>query len=466
MGIEKFNKFIESYEGVYRTKYDYIIIDGDNLLWIVIQGTLSKFRKNYKSVWDNGINIELLHQINSIVNESVNSIMIRVNQYAMKYKCDKIVIVFDPDNTPDYQINVDKIDSEFISIFQQDIKNGKLIYNLKSEEQTRRINSKLYSDDKYLKDIDNSTIVSKEYVKNIYKQCTFFINNVRLLFHPILFKFIQRTNHTFVFSKDEADLVIKNYIYNVNESDKHFLVISTDTDYYILFGDTPNVDVTAFYKMNHGEISDSLIYNPYNIFKTFFDKYYNFEYVIRLAPLFGNDYTTTKAKGSSYFKNRILTTDKPNEILSLFNIDNTFNNLSSSHRASKIRKFYECVKDIFSGESPISIKALDNLIMRYDKEYFNKYYLSTTIYSNWREYGHYNIAHETAHDIEMKLDEAFGVLFERIYEEFDGHLIMNINVNIHERIDDESLQEFECSEEMYLKMIENEYDSDEDVFLN
>ena len=72
MGIEKFNKFIESYEGVYRTKYDYIIIDGDNLLWIVIQGTLSKFRKNYKSVWDNGINIELLHQINSIVNESVN----------------------------------------------------------------------------------------------------------------------------------------------------------------------------------------------------------------------------------------------------------------------------------------------------------------------------------------------------------------------------------------------------------
>ena len=66
----------------------------------------------------------------------------------------------------------------------------------------------------------------------------------------------------------------------------------------------------------------------------------------------------------------------------------------------------------------------------------------------------------------MKLDEAFGVLFERIYEEFDGHLIMNINVNIHERIDDESLQEFECGEEMYLKMIENEYDGDEDVFLN
>ena len=188
--------------------------------------------------------------------------------------------------------------------------------------------------------------------------------------------------------------------------------------------------------------------------------------MIRLAPLFGNDYTTTKTKGSSYFKNRILTTDKPNEILSLFNIDSTFNNLSSSHRASKIRKFYECVKDIFNGESPISIKTLDNLIMRYDKEYFNKYYLSTTIYSNWREYGHYNIAHETAHDIEMKLDEAFGVLFERIYEEFDGHLIMNINVNVHERIDDESLQEFECGEEMYLKMIENEYDGDEDVFLN
>lgn len=472
MGIERFNKFIEQFEGVYRSHYDHIIIDGDNLLWITIQSTLSKLRKNYGCQWTNGIKIQILTQINEIITETVDAILVRIHYYSYKYKCEKISIVFDPDNSPDYVIDVNKIDNNFKDLFKNDINDeGRLIYKLKSEEQTRRKVMNSYSDDKSLNDIDNcSTIVSKEYVKNIYKQCTFFISNIKLLFHPILFSLILKSvdnkRLTFVFSKDEADLVIKNYVHdmmNTKSDDELFLVISTDTDYYVLFGDTPNVDVTAFYKMNNGTITSSLVYNPYTIFKTFFKEYYDYEYIIRLAPLFGNDYTT---HGSN--KDRILTADRTDNVLSIFNMDGEFDSLAYAHRTSKIKKFYDKVHDHCPVERPFKITTFDNLILRYDKEYFTRYYLSTMIYSNWKAYGRYNVYNKSIDEIEFDIEKSLIQLFNKVYDELGSKLVMNLNTNIRETINDDMIHEFDTVEDMLLILYDMmfKYMDDENIFLD
>lgn len=282
-------------------------------------------------------------------------------------------------------------------------------FDIKKEEQDKRKSQ--HSKDKQVKRIldDIASIgIDEDYidiVNNLFHQA-FFYNHFgnmlklgRIILLHIEEAFVGRKLFI-IDAKDEADLVIKNIAKNnitsllpSDGSDvplsvipsihpdatstipagtiDYTLIISMDTDYYVLFSDTPTVHCRA--------ICDDFIYSPYKCWKGYLASAYSYDAVIRCSALFGNDYTIHESV--TFAK------DHPEDMQCLFNIDSKhkFTNLYKNAR----KKIYHVVANCHDPPAvdectPLSL--IDSLIHDYNIVYFRKYFISTIVYKNWNVY--------------------------------------------------------------------------------
>ena len=216
---------------------------------------------------------------------------------------------------------------------------------------------------------------------SIFKQSYCFKNSSELLrLSWIILKSIDMKFHKdgikIVDAIDEADLVIKN-IANEFDEDVSILILSTDTDYNILFSDMPNVDVASLMNIN-------TIYNPHNCWKQILGDAFSYDAVIRFAPLLGNDYTV---------KECIVSAKNYEDVISLLNANGKFNTLKRYSR----KKIYKLVQNVKTPEGPTDLEYLDDIIYNWNSDYFKRYYVSNIIYSNWMLYNKYNSIPKKSH---------------------------------------------------------------------
>ena len=145
------------------------------------------------------------------------------------------------------------------------------------------------------------------------------------------------------------------------------LIMSRDSDYHILFADMENVYCS--------ELSvKSNIYNPNQLWKFLLKENFSYDYVIRIAPILGNDYTV---------HNRIISASNFDDVLSFFNFNGNFNSLKRNGRKT-VGKLVKLIPEVIEGI--ISPSMMDKLLYTYHRKFFDGYYKSVLIYSNWKIY--------------------------------------------------------------------------------
>jgi hypothetical protein len=194
----------------------------------------------------------------------------------------------------------------------------------------------------------------------------------------------------FIQSIDEADLVIKNIGENETNKGNDVLVSSADTDYFVLFANNEKVWVTLNYP-------NSPIYHPvtqwiYNLTdhknnETLVNKNKIYDYVIRFAALFGNDYhisTIISAKDPTYtICNRIIAPMAMNDV---YGEVNKLRNIYKFY-TSGMELYKKCIEPISPDELDIIVQ---DFILKNDKYDFRKYLMSIVIYKNWNRFNKYD----------------------------------------------------------------------------
>ena len=138
-----------------------------------------------------------------------------------------------------------------------------------------------------------------EELKHIYHvlfTCTYFLKRSRLM---KLMSYIQdgvinyvetNTRTEYYCSKGEADIFIKAYHDKYLKDKGRTLVMSNDTDYFMLFAEVANVDVAKLSPFNPRAIT-----NPFNFWsetlQIFDDVRFMRMMIARISALYGNDYT-------------------------------------------------------------------------------------------------------------------------------------------------------------------------------
>jgi hypothetical protein len=148
-----------------------------------------------------------------------------------------------------------------------------------------------------------------------------------------------------------------------NNSKQTVLVLSKDTDYFVLFANSPQVYCSAF---------DSVIFSPYFVWTSFLGVAFSYDLVVRLAPLLGNDYSG---------EGLILIRSSLQSILYLMNINNSFSKLKSENR-TKVKKIFSSMQVKENELTPLS--KIDEVVYNYSKSYFKTYMSSVMIYTNWQ----------------------------------------------------------------------------------
>lgn len=230
------------------------------------------------------------------------------------------------------------------------------------------------------------------------------------------------------------------------------LVISDDTDYFVLFSDVSNVHCRGI--RNHD------VRSPYKCWKTFLGKGYSYDAVIRASAIFGNDYTIHET---------IISAErKPDDLQKLFNIDkqHTLKSLLSNGR-TKIYKILSpwlrqlgYTNDIMTeiGNEPTPLTIIDDIMYSFDINYFRKYFLSTIIYTNWRIYNSCTIRH--TNDIDYVIDVQMNRVFEHLVAihpvvyRWGGSSINVMFDDVMEFL--ETVEEIPCDKELLGKMYVDE----------
>lgn len=190
----------------------------------------------------------------------------------------------------------------------------------------------------------------------------------------------QSTNTPATFSTPNVPPIPKSVIKISSPLDNpmldYTLVISADTDYCVLFSDSPTVHCKS--------LSDEFIYSPYKCWKAFLGSAYSYDAAIRAAALFGNDYTT---------KLKIVSANNhPDDMRMLFNVSEKWR-MTDIKRLSGMKTLYKVASGMvdefrsnYDTNSPTPLGFIDHIIHEWDIKYFRKYFLSTIIYKNWNEY--------------------------------------------------------------------------------
>ena len=397
MGIKDLNKLFERCEQEPRNKYyRTIIYDGYNVLFQTLHSELSKLKKSgfLVTAWES-LNMDMMTQIVSLVQNSVKTIVDLVTDQFNHDELRQVFFVIDGAEEPTYKItNQMKMNVKYLDTVDEELKNGVTIeINIKADEQKNRkaATDKSETMARQIGFINNYSELSEEEksdLVHIFMQSYAFnnTNNLIGLSDYIIKCIIDRLKEykfSVINSIDEADLVIKNIAVGECEPTEPILIVSADTDYNVLFADMPNVDTTSLMKRG-------IVYNPHKCWQTIFKNFENicdYEHIIRLAPLFGNDYTA---------KESILSAVNCEDALTFMN--GQIKRLQGGRKAKKITKIVNGVlAEKYNHQ--LTLDEIDDIIYEWNEDYFRRFYLSTVIYANWECFNRFNVMPKPTADV-------------------------------------------------------------------
>lgn len=426
-------------------EFQSMVVDGNNLIVTFLYTAKTKVEKDYPLNEWQGFSIDIVKQTRYILLEAYKMIINELNRFVNKYKLNDIWITFDPTKNMRYNILLDKfnlIDKSYFDTLKPDNKNV-VSLNLKEEEHKKREQSRNLSRDKihttenhiensdYYKDIGDIKLVKELFKQSYgYNDMTLLHKLSRMLQKALISKsrFTLGVNfqderedfinlHTnvdincklyTVRAKDEADLVIKNICNDIdiiNSGLTKILVMSKDTDYKVLFADSPNIFITDLHCDGY-----TPLFHPYSAWREVLPKELTtrsiYDYVIRFAPIFGNDYTT----GHSI----INLSDTSNGIEQLKALL-TFKGANISKRST----LYKFISAFSETNGIISTNELDNRIKTFmDNGYYIKYLQSVVIYKNFNYFCNFEISTKRF-DFDVNLDFVYNSIliptFDALY---------------------------------------------------
>lgn len=418
MGIKDLNKLLVTLKHEYYNdiSFKYIVIDGNNFISSYLCSAA-----NYINGCESIDNIFMKTKL--LISNVINMITQEINKFTEKFHTKEVWIVFDP---KELKYNIDKntftfIDNEYLMNNYNNID----VLVSKDEERNKRISSNKKRIDELFstfKNLHEDETTNEEELKK-----SFAYNDQSLLFKllPIVQELLLCTMNDmddyitrFCQSDNvEADLVIKNVIESLHiiSPNDNTLLISKDTDYKILFANNENVYITDSLRCSWNV--NKIIINPYNIWNNMFTEIPTnmlYDYLIRLSPLFGNDYNSK------------------NGIISLNNESNRFLLPYLFHKTLLIEGLHElkCKKkkptdfikfvnyivtmnneDVVESTHVISLKDFDNYVKQYainisNDNLYRSYFETITIYSNWKKYNDYKILH---------INNSVNIIYEKLY---------------------------------------------------
>ena len=413
-----------------------MIADGNNLIMNSLCSAKSKIEKQYPLVEWQGFSIDIVQQTKLILFEAYRMILTELNNFQKHYDIKEIWIVFDPTKDMHYDIDVntfDLIDPEFF-ISQQQSTNI-ISLHLKEDEHRKREQSRTFSKDKmkntinsitnsdYYKQLADTTILTAVYQQSYgYNDITLLHKLQRMLQKALIAKSRFNLHLNFIDeredyinlntnidinskiytikSKSEADLIIKNIANNltiINPTD-NILIMSKDTDYKVLFADLSNVYIAGL----HYDYNNSL-FHPYSAWRSILPTANNvYEYAIRFAPIFGNDYTCGKG-----IITLTETTDSISLVKSLLTLDPTGLNKRST--------LYKVIISANKTSDILSPTDLDMVIKAFDSSYYCKYLESVIIYTNFIQYQQFEISTKYF-DFDENLDFVYNNIIKPAFQ--------------------------------------------------
>ena len=385
MGIKNLNILINNYSSSTKPPktFHYMVIDGNNLIISYLSSAMSVMSDN----------IDIAEQTSFILKCCYSMIVEELDKFVKRYKINEIWIVFDPNRKITYNIDpntFDVIDKDMFNNTEPFVLNAKDDEHIK-REKSRNSTVKQFDDDnkrelygyrninmlhKLLRTIQKALVGLSRFVLNVntLDEEKDYLNE---LYYP-------KEDYKLYIAKsenNEADFVIKNLCedFSILHDDYNILVVSKDTDYKVLLCDLRNVWISDL------RVYSNQIVNPYNTWRKFFEPLVDisddemFDYVIRLAPLFGNDYTSGCGSIIS-----ITDKDKNNDkmnlpILLLFD--------PSIH--CKINKRTNLGKFLLSYNYSLT---LDENVKNFNKSLYTYYIQSVLLYTNYKFFREFKIS--------------------------------------------------------------------------
>lgn len=439
MGVTGLNNIIKKCPSEHVKQFSRIVIDGSNLIFTILFRHIGILRKEHPIEEWHGVDLNIIQQMRTIVDNSISDAVKYLGYIQRKFRTEQIFLVMDPLSTPIYYISSDMkniLGDDNLSscnhidyIMNKEACDNKdvITLNLKENEQLIRkknankddeINNEIQKiDELELEEESLRTVIQDIFFQSFYFNSTSELLRLsELLLLGIEKHYVENDEKYKVYiinAKSEADLLIKNLalgkhkvegidendeIYKLDEDTKT-LIMSKDTDYFILFSDSPNIYVTNI------SGSDD-IYCPYRCFRFFLGDAYSYDAVIRLSPLIGNDYTSHEG---------IVNTTDITDVQDIFNIDGNRKRLL----ANKRKKIYKILQNFTASndeEDITDLNDIDDMIRKYSEDYFRLYLLSIIIYKNWNVYNECTV--RRTENIEEHYNSVLEKQFKRILGQF------------------------------------------------
>ena len=380
MGIEKLNTLLSN-ATQYSGKFDTIIIDGSNLLITFISAVVSGIkRENHYGPWST-FNQDPVRILYEIINQSTDSILMNLNiiKRTLLNKNGKIIFVIDSSNEPKYIT----YDNQILYLKSDERKIRK-----QKQDRSKTINEQLEKIKLEYGCFVEEECINEDMISNFYLQLDYF-NNVGnyLKLMPLIINNVIKNieNVTFIQAISEADFVIKNLANFYN--DHPVLVMSEDTDYFLLLSDIENAYKTSIK-------TKQPIYYPYEFWKETINYNIDYEELIYIATLIGNDYVSHKSYLTMDSKNG---EKNINRIKGLCNVDN---HLYEDIESSRMKKIKSILQD-FKPESITTTDDFQNIFNNLDQDYRN----AIIIYESWMFNSDYAILTYNENDFDNLLEE-------------------------------------------------------------
>lgn len=318
MGINKLNTLFENatqYQGKFKT----IIIDGTNLIVTQLSAIKSMLLKDHiYSPWAT-INMNIIEQFYKILNDTTNSLITRLQSLKSLLTSDgEILFITDSSEEPKY-ITIDNRVLYMKSIEREKRK--------QSQDRSGKISEQIERIKLEYGVYVNDECINENEIKDLFNQMDFYNNPKHyLMLTDLIIKMLIGKVHstTFIKAISEADFVIKNLAASYNE--QPVLVMSRDSDYYVLLSDLKNVYKT--------DISiGKAIHYPNQIWNEILGFNITQKQLSYVVTLIGNDYV-----GHEQLLSMTDDTDKNiNKIKGLLNISGGFKTEILKSRMKKIK---------------------------------------------------------------------------------------------------------------------------------
>ena len=447
MGVKDLNNIVrrQAISNKNMPKFDTLIIDGSNLIITFVLSAASDLQRRAPKTSYKTINRNMLYQMKYIVEIAKSRGVEVLNQWLKRFRPDTIYFSMDPQKGVNYKLTTDMEISTFAREFlfngvastskdmdepfelKPDEPVEEIEFDLKTEEQEAR--KKASSKKPQLIEMyDKLKTDTDDVLATLYRQSFHFMepcNAIALgrMISSLIFMEFDKMHpgilHV-IAAEDEADLVIKNLgektskPFSRKENGEEItiqpktIICSADTDYFILFSNNPNVYITGLHAFDK-------VYSPIEQWRLAFTVVYEdgseeqlikdnriFDYVIRLAPLFGNDYN----------RQPIISAKKYENALAVFYPITTANTLS---KRSGIGKLIAAEKAYY-GPNVISAHKFDRLMYDYMLNHakidFKRYLYSVFVYKNYSRFDKY-------HEVEISVDET--ELIKNVFDKWSSH---------------------------------------------